>query len=210
MAPGCVAASIAIAPRPIAVCGHNWRDAADHGTLWSSRTWPIQPIDAAERHAGDEQGVAEPHDRRAAGWRTRHRPRSRRGSATVPPKLLRCAARVRTSSAVAIFGANHITRMIASSAWPAAGPDELGRAIGEARAQACRSASSPIQAGELKNISMAKASWKRLTNFSPGIDRNCPYCRLPWHQRWSRRRNSSSVGGFSSQPRSSSGSTRTS
>ncbi len=33
---------------------------------------------------------------------------------------------------------------------------------------------------------------------------------LPWHQRTSRRMNSVIVGGFSSQPRSSSGSTRTS
>ena len=57
---------------------------------------------------------------------------------------------------------------------------------------------------------MAKPSWKRLTNFMPGISTKWPYCRLPWHQRWSRRMNSISVGGFSSQPRSSSGSTRTS
>jgi hypothetical protein len=50
--------------------------------------------------------------------------------------------------------------------------------------------SSPIQAGEPKNISIAKASWKRLTNFRPGWNRKKPYCSVPWHQRWSRRMNS--------------------
>ena len=39
----------------------------------------------------------------------------------VPPKARRSLGRVSTSITVAILGANHMTRMIASSAWPASG-----------------------------------------------------------------------------------------
>ena len=45
----------------------------------------------------------------------------------VPPKARRSCGRVSTSITVAIFGANHITRMIASSAVAGVGPDEIGR-----------------------------------------------------------------------------------
>ena len=86
---------------------------------------------------------------------------------TVPPKARRSFGRVRTSTTVAIFGANHMTRMTASSAWPASGRMNWA-AVGAAASASVPTTSSPIQAGEPRNISMAKASWKRLTGFRPG------------------------------------------
>ena len=128
---------------------------------------------------------------------------------SVPPNARRSSGRVSTSSTVAIFGANHITRMMTISQEPIAGSMKSA-GVGANATASVPTTSMPIQAGEPRNISMAKASWKRLTIFMPGWNRKWPYCSVPWVQRWSRRRYSISVGGFSSQPRSSSGSTRTS
>ena len=85
----------------------------------------------------------------------------------VPPKARRSFGRVSTSITVAIFGANHITRMITSSAWPASGRMKSA-GVGEAASASVPTTSSPIQAGEPRNISMAKASWKRLTELHAG------------------------------------------
>ena len=40
--------------------------------------------------------------------------------------------------------------------------------VGAAASASVPTTSSPIQAGEPRNISIAKASWKRLTSFMPG------------------------------------------
>ena len=66
------------------------------------------------------------------------------------------------------------------------------------------------QAGAPRYMAIASNSWQRLTGSSRGNVSSCRYCMLPWHQRRSRRMNSSAFGGFSSQLPSSSGSTRTS
>ena len=113
---------------------------------------------------------------------------------------------------VAIFGANVISIMMANSSVPAPGSTGTYCPV-----DAVDSASSTvpiaviaIQAGEPRYIWIANSNWKRLTGFRPGMLSNCQYCMLPCSQRRSRRLNSISVGGFSSQLMPSTGSTRTS
>ena len=67
-----------------------------------------------------------------------------------------------------------------------------------------------VQAGMPANIRIAQKSWNRLAGSRPGMASRRRYCRLPWHQRVSRRANSARVGGFSSHDPASSGMTRTS
>ena len=98
-------------------------------------------------------------------------------------------------------------KVATKSAMPASGRMKPAGAVAAANVPTTR---RPIQAGEPKNIRIAKASWKRLTGLMPGRPSRCQYCMLPWHQRRSRRMNSSSVAGFSSKLWCSKGSTRTS
>ncbi len=127
----------------------------------------------------------------------------------MPPKAPRSAGRASTSIAVAILAANQNSRVSASKAVPQVG-STTALGVGAAASLAVPTISRPIQAGEPANISMAKTSWKRLTGLRPGSAMKKAYCSVPWSQRRSRRMNSTIVGGFSSQPRSSSGRTRTS
>ena len=73
----------------------------------------------------------------------------------VPPNVSRSRGRDSTSSTVAIFGANHMIRVMTNSAIPASGRTKLA---GPCMATASvPSTSSPIQAGEPRNINIAKA-----------------------------------------------------
>ena len=72
---------------------------------------------------------------------------------------MRCAAAGRdtTSITVAIFGANHMISVMTNSAMPASGRMKFaGPWIATASVP---STSRPIQAGEPRNISIAKAIW---------------------------------------------------
>src|ERR1022692_3239667 len=113
---------------------------------------------------------------------------------------------------LAIFGANVINMTMANSAAPA--PNLTGTdgadGVSERASTTVPSAIIAIQAGELRYIQIANSNWKRLTGFRPGMRRSCQYCMLPWHQRRSRRLNSITVGGFSSQLNPSTGRTLTS
>ena len=113
---------------------------------------------------------------------------------------------------VAIFGANAITIVIAKSAVPA--PAFTGTYcavdVSDNASSTLPIAIMAIHAGEPRYIQIANIRWKRLTGFRPGMLSSFQYCMLPWHQRRSRRLNSISVGGFSSQLTPSTGSTRTS
>ncbi len=127
----------------------------------------------------------------------------------VPPKMLRASARVRMLATVAIFGANHMVSTAMKIAKPASARMKFAGVSVKASASV-PTISSPIQPGEPRNIRIANRSWQRLTNFRPGRLRKRQYCRLPRHQRRSRRMNSIRFGGFSSQLSCSSGTTRTS
>ena len=75
-----------------------------------------------------------------------------------PPKLRRSVGRSSTSMTVAIFGANHIKSTRPNRRSPAPGRMKSWPAPANATAIEPNT-SSPIQPGEPRNISSAKASW---------------------------------------------------
>ena len=75
----------------------------------------------------------------------------------MPPKARRSLGRISTSITVAIFGANHITRTSTNRAMPASGRMKSAGVSAKASASV-PTTSRPIQAGEPRNISIAKAS----------------------------------------------------
>jgi hypothetical protein len=139
------------------LCGQSWRAAADHGTAWSSRVWPIQPMVRPNRRpvrntVWPNHMIGDSMRKNTVSVTTL--PTNR----TPPPNALRSFGRVSTSMMVAIFGANHMTSTTTNSAVPASG--RMNCAGLSARATATvPTTSRPIQAGEPRNISTAKASW---------------------------------------------------
>ena len=97
------------------MCGQSCLTAIDHDTVWSSRTWPIQPITRpngtpAMNSVWQTHMIGDSRMKNIVSVATLARKRA------VPPKARRSGGRVSTSSTVAILGANHMTRIMASSA----------------------------------------------------------------------------------------------
>ena len=74
-----------------------------------------------------------------------------------PPNPRRSSGRNKISMALAIFGANHITSMDTNSAVPASARMKLA-GVSENATSSVPSTSSPTQAGEPMNITIASAN----------------------------------------------------